>query len=161
MLELFPEDARVIEIGQTVIATTQSMTGPPCEGIVAFVEPTVDPKMRTVGVRVEINNEHGHLKPGEFVRATLKIPLLSKDGQAQETVVVPRNSLLSIGQTSLVYVEGKPGEFELRHVKTGPTVDGKVAILEGLVGRRKRRCSFDIPAGRANAIAGQSVADRS
>ncbi len=132
VLELFPEDARVIEIGQTVIATTQSMNGPPCEGKVEFVEPTVDPKMRTVGVRVEIDNGNGHLRPGEFVRATLKIPLLSRDGKAQETVVVPRNSLLSIGQTSLVYVEGNPGEFQLRHVKTGPTVSGQVAIFEGL-----------------------------
>jgi RND family efflux transporter MFP subunit len=132
VMELFPEDARLIQLGQKVIATTQSMQGQPCEGIVEFVEPTVDPKMRTVGIRVAINNEHGHLKPGEFIRATLKIPLLSQDGAAQETVVVPRNSLLSIGQTSLVYVEGKPGEFELRHVKTGPTVDGQVAIFEGL-----------------------------
>ncbi len=132
VLELFPEDARVVEIGQTVTATTRSLNGPPFEGTVAFVEPTVDTKLRTVGVRVEIENEQGQLKPGEFVRATLKIPLLSKDGQAQETVVIPRNSLLSIGQTSLVYVEGKPGEFELRHVKTGPTVDGNIAVLEGL-----------------------------
>ncbi len=132
VLELFPEDARVIEIGQIVIATTQSMSGPPCEGIVEFVEPTVDPNMRTVGVRVEIKNEHGHLKPGEFVRATLKIPLLSNNGIAQETIVVPRNSLLSIGQTSLVYVEGSPGEFQLRHVKTGPTVGGQIAVFDGL-----------------------------
>ncbi len=108
------------------------MQGQTCEGVVEFVEPTVDSKTRTVGVRVAINNEHGHLKPGEFIRATLKIPLLSKNGEPQETVVVPRNSLLSIGQTSILYVEGKPGEFELRNVKTGPTVDGQIAIFEGL-----------------------------
>jgi Cu(I)/Ag(I) efflux system membrane fusion protein len=132
VMELFPEDARVIQIGQKVIATTQSMHGTTCEGIVEFVEPTVDPKMRTVGIRVVINNEQGHLRPGEFIRATLKIPHLSKNGVAQETVVVPRNSLLSIGQTSIVYVEGKPGEFELRRVKTGPAVDGQIAIFEGL-----------------------------
>jgi Cu(I)/Ag(I) efflux system membrane fusion protein len=132
VLELFSEDASRIEIGQTVTATTQSMNGLDCEGKVEFVDRTVDPKMRTVGVRVAIDNKHGHLKPGEFARATLKIPLLSKDGQPQETIVVPRNSLLSVGQTSLVYVEGKPGEFELRRVKTGPTVEGQIAILEGL-----------------------------
>jgi Cu(I)/Ag(I) efflux system membrane fusion protein len=132
VMEMFPEDASVIQIGQNVIAESQSMQGQTCEGVVEFVEPTVDPKTRTVGVRVAINNELGHLKPGEFIRATLKIPLLSKNGEPQETVVVPRNSLLSIGQTSILYVEGKPGEFELRNVKTGPTVDGQIAIFEGL-----------------------------
>jgi Cu(I)/Ag(I) efflux system membrane fusion protein len=132
VLELFPEDAKSIRIGQPVTAMTQSMGDVACEGIVEFVEPTVDPKMRTVGIRVAINNEHGHLKPGEFAKATLTIPLLSKDGKAQETIVVPRDSLLSIGQTSLAYVEEKPGEFQLRHVKTGPTVGGQVAIFEGI-----------------------------
>jgi hypothetical protein len=81
---------------------------------------------------VEIDNQHGDLRPGEFVRAKLEIPLLAKDGKAQETIVVPRNSLLSIGQTSLVYVEGIPGEFQLRHVTTGPTAGGLVAIFDGL-----------------------------
>lgn len=133
VMELFPQDASVIQLGQNVSAYAQSMNGQSCEGVVEFVEPTVDPKMRTVGIRVAINNEHGHLKPGEFIRATLKIPILSKDGVAQDTVIIPRNSLLSVGQTSLVYVEGKPGVFEIRHVKTGPTVDGMIAILEGVV----------------------------
>lgn len=132
VMELFPEDASLIEIGQPVTVTTQSMNGQSFEGTVEFVDPMVDPNTRTVGVRVAIDNERGHLRPGEFIRATMKVPLLSKDGEAQETVVVPRNSLLSVGQTSLVYVEGKPGEFEIRRVKTGPTVGGWVAILDGV-----------------------------
>ena len=132
VLELFPEDARLIQIGQQVTATTKSNALGPTEGTVEFVEPTVDPKMRTVGVRISIKNKNGELKPGEFARATIKIPLLSEDGEAQPTVLIPRNSLLSVGQTSIVYVEGKPGVFEIRRVKTGPTVDGMVAVFEGI-----------------------------
>lgn len=132
VLQLFPEDARLIELGQKVTATIQSGSGELTEGIVEFVEPTVDPKMRTVGVRVSINNENGALKPGEFARATLRVPLLSEAGQAQPTVVVPRNSLLSVGETSIIYVEGKPGIFEIRRVKTSPTVNGMVAVFEGV-----------------------------
>ncbi len=132
VLELFPEDARLIQVGQKVTATTKSNAAASTVGTVEFVEPTVDPKMRTVGVRVSIKNENGELKPGEFARATLKIPLLSESGEAQPTIVVPRDALLSVGQTSLVYVEGKPGVFEIRRVKTGPTVDGMVAVFEGV-----------------------------
>ncbi|MDA8562839.1 efflux RND transporter periplasmic adaptor subunit [Mariniblastus sp.] len=132
VLELFPEDARLIQLGQKVTATTKSNAQGQTEGTVEFVEPTVDPKMRTVGVRISIKNENGELKPGEFARATIKIPLLSEDGEAQPTVLIPRNSLLSVGQTSIVYVEGKPGVFEIRRVKTGPTVDGMVAVFEGI-----------------------------
>lgn len=132
VLELFPEDARLIQLGQKVTATTKSNAQGQTEGTVEFVEPIVDPKMRTVGIRISIKNENGELKPGEFARATIKIPLLSEDGEAQPTVLIPRNSLLSVGQTSIVYVEGKPGVFEMRRVKTGPTVDGMVAVFEGI-----------------------------
>ncbi|MFT5303582.1 MAG: Cu(I)/Ag(I) efflux system membrane fusion protein, partial [Mariniblastus sp.] len=132
VLQLFPEDAKAIQLGQIVTATTQSLGSESFEGTVEFIEPTVDLKMRTVGVRVAINNEKGFLKPGEFAQATLTIPLAANDGVPQETVVIPRNSLLSIGQTSLAYVETKPGEFQIRKIKTGPSVNGMVAVFEGI-----------------------------
>ena len=133
VLELFPEDAKAISLGQTVTATTQSLGSEMIEGTVEFIEPTVDSKRRTVGVRVAIDNTSGFLKPGEFAQASLTIPMATKDGMPEETVVIPRNSLLSIGTTSLAYVETKPGEFQLRKVKTGPTVDGMVAVFDGIV----------------------------
>lgn len=132
VLELFPEDAKAIRLGQTVTATTQSLGSETFTGTVEFIEPTVDPNTRTVGVRVAIKNEQGYLKPGEFAQASLTIPLLGTEGVAEETVVIPRNSLLSIGKTSLAYVEAKPGEFHLRKIKTGPTVDGMVAVFAGI-----------------------------
>ena len=133
VIELFPEDAKAIRIGQKVKATTQSLGSEPFGGSVEFIEPTVDAKKRTVGVRVAIDNTEGILKPGEFAQATLTIPLGSRqDGTTQETVVIPRNSLLSIGTTSLAYVETKPGFFQLRKIKTGATVDGMVAVFDGI-----------------------------
>ena len=132
VLELFPEDAKAIQIGQKVNATTQSLGNESFEGTVEFIEPMVDPKMRTVGVRVAIDNQAGILKPGEFAQATLTIPLVATQGMPQETVIIPRDSLLSIGRTSLAYVEIKPGEFQMRKIKTGPTVDGMVAVFEGI-----------------------------
>ena len=49
MLELFPKDAATIRYGQQVEATVQSLPGKTFKGRVAFVDPTVDPKTRTVG----------------------------------------------------------------------------------------------------------------
>ena len=132
VLELFPEDANAVRLGQEVTATTQSLGSESLTGVVEFIEPTVDPQMRTVGVRVVIDNEEGFLKPGEFVQASLTIPLAIREGTAKESVVIPRNSLLSIGKTSLAYVETKPGEFQIRRLKIGPTVDGMVAVFDGI-----------------------------
>lgn len=132
VLEVFPEEAHLIREGQEVMAQTQSMTTEASRGVVEFIEPIVDPMTRTVGVRIAIENHDRRLKPGEYARATLKVPVIQKDGVTQQVVTVPRNSLLTIDHVSLMYVEQEPGEFYLRRVLTGPVVDGWVAVYEGI-----------------------------
>ena len=75
MLELFPEDAAAVHYGQKVEAEVQSLPGRTFTGRVAFIDPTVEPKTRTVGVRVVIPNGDGLLRVGDFVKATIAVPL--------------------------------------------------------------------------------------
>ncbi len=75
MLELFPEDAATIRYGQKVDATVQSLQGRNFSGRVAFIDPNVDPKTRTVGVRVVIRNQKGVLRVGDYAKATIEVPL--------------------------------------------------------------------------------------
>ncbi len=131
VIDLFPDDARFIQPGQTVEATTQSTSTKAILGTVEFIEPVVDETKRTIGVRIAIENQDGQLKPGDFARASMTVRFNSSDG-IEQAVIVPRDSLLSIGPTSLIYVEEKPGQFNLRRVKTGPMVDGFVTIYEGI-----------------------------
>lgn len=78
MLKLFPEDAATIRYGQKVEATVQSLPGRKFTGRVAFVDPSVDPKTRTVGVRVVIPNDEGLLRVGDYAKATVNVPLSSE-----------------------------------------------------------------------------------
>jgi Cu(I)/Ag(I) efflux system membrane fusion protein len=130
---MFPDDARAIRIGQEVTAITRGAGETRFAGTVEFVEPIVDPLTRTVGVRVAVDNPEGRLRPGEFAKASIRVPLTGPDGAVRETVVLPRNSLLSVGETSLVYVEEKAGEFQLRPVTAAPAADGQVAIFDGVM----------------------------
>jgi Cu(I)/Ag(I) efflux system membrane fusion protein len=75
MLKLFPEDAANIRFGQRVEAVVKSLPGKTLVGRVAFVDPTVDAKTRTVGVRVELLNEGGRLRPGDYAEARVTIPI--------------------------------------------------------------------------------------
>lgn len=75
MLELFPEDASRIRFGQQVDAEIQSLPGEVFHGRVAFIDPTVDAKRRTVGVRVEFLNEDRRLRPGDYATATVHLPV--------------------------------------------------------------------------------------
>lgn len=75
MLRLFPEDATRIRFGQGVEATIQSIPGETLIGRVAFVDPTVDLKTRTVGIRVELLNEDRRLRPGDYATAQIRLPI--------------------------------------------------------------------------------------
>lgn len=177
MLKLFPEDATKIRFGQRVEAISQSLPGEKLVGRVAFIDPTVDPKTRTVGVRVELVND-GRLRPGDYAEATITLPIglkgevfdadlagkwispmhpqviRNEPGQCpicgmdlvptakygfagepvpqQASLYVPRPAVLMAGGNSVVYVEAKPGVFEIRPVTLGPILRDKIVIVEGL-----------------------------
>ncbi len=75
MLELFPADAAAIQYGQRVDATIQSFPGKKFSGRVAFIDPEVDPKTRTIGIRVVIPNPNGMLKIGDYAKAKITVPI--------------------------------------------------------------------------------------
>lgn len=75
LLQLFPEDAALIRFGQRVEVEVQSSPGKSVEGRVAFVSPVVDSRTRTVDVRVELLNTDGALRPGDYARAQVFVPL--------------------------------------------------------------------------------------
>lgn len=142
MLELFPEDATTIRYGQKVEAVVQSLPGRTFTGRVAFIDPNVDPKTRTVGVRVVIPNGDGLLRVGDYAKATIEVPLTGSDSQQEgfiaeantggEALAVPRDAVLMAGSNNVLYVETEPGRFEIRHVVLGPSCGDQIVILSGV-----------------------------
>lgn len=74
MLELFPDDAANVRFGQQVEAEIQSIPGEVFTGRVAFIDPTVNKRTRTVRVRVEVMNFDGKLRPGDYATARISVP---------------------------------------------------------------------------------------
>jgi len=108
MLELFPEDAATIRYGQKVEAEVQSLPGRKFTGRVAFVDPTVDPIKRTVGVRVVIPNDKGLLRVGDYAKATIQVPLAG--GESQGDIYDPELANKWISPRHPHVVESSPGK---------------------------------------------------
>ncbi len=81
MLELFPEQAATIRYGQMIEAHVQSFPGRSFPGRVAFIDPQVNPKTRTVGVRVVIPNPDGLLRVGDYAKAAIRVPITGVNEQ--------------------------------------------------------------------------------
>lgn len=110
------------------LATFESSTlpGRKFEGTVTFVQPIIDPMTRTVGVRIELPNPDGNLRPGLFGDVTLT------QATSAPVLTVPRSAILDSGTRRIVLVEVGEGRFEPRKVVTGGRSGEAVEILQGV-----------------------------
>jgi len=124
-LEVFESDIPFIKLGQEVSILSPAFPGHFFHGKVKFIFPFLDPKTRTLRLRVEIPNPGLKLKPEMYVTATIRIPMA-------DSLVVPAGAVIDTGKRQVVWVESKPGIFLQREVKIGARSGKDVQILAGL-----------------------------
>lgn len=71
-LEAYESDLEWLHFGQEVEFSTEAYPGERFTGWISFIDPVLDPKTRTVKVRVNVDNTDGRLKPEMFIRATVR-----------------------------------------------------------------------------------------
>ena len=79
-LDAYESDLAWIRYGQHVDFLTDAYPGRRFVGSVAFIDPVLDARTRTVKVRLNVDNAQGLLKPEMFVRAVLRAHL-TDDGR--------------------------------------------------------------------------------
>ena len=120
-------DAPWVRAGQTASLDVAGRVGPPVEATVDFLYPTVDPRRRTLRVRLVVDNAAGALRPGQLVTARLGFR------EKADVLAVPRQAVLSSGEGSLVFVHEGDGRFAPRAVTVGLQGDRRmVEIPSGL-----------------------------
>ena len=70
-LDVYESDMQWLRYGQRVELHSNSFPGEKFYGKVAFIDPLINPKTRTLKMRVNIKNKSLKLKPGIFVTATV------------------------------------------------------------------------------------------
>jgi RND family efflux transporter MFP subunit len=121
LLQLFPEDAAHVRYGQRVETEVQSLPGRKLTGRVAFIDPVVDPKTRTVGVRVVLLNEHGVLKPGDYATANIAVEILPSKAPGEQLVYDPEMAGKWISPRHPQVIEDQPGVCRICGIELVPT----------------------------------------
>ena len=81
IFDAYESDLPWLAFGQNVTFSAEAIPGETFKGHIAFIDPVLDAKTRTVKVRMNVQNPDGLIKPGMFVQGTIQATL-DGDGKA-------------------------------------------------------------------------------
>ncbi len=96
------------------------------EGKVDYIYPDLDPRARTLRVRLAFDNSDGQLKANMFAKVVIY------GGPKHNVLLIPADALIETGERSTVVKALGDGRFQPVDVVTGATRAGRVEILSGL-----------------------------
>jgi Cu(I)/Ag(I) efflux system membrane fusion protein len=147
-LDAYESDVPWIRYGQEVEFQIEAYPGEIFKGKIAFIDPILNEKTRTVKVRVNVKNKEGKLKPGMFAHAIVQSKIAA-GGKVMDTdligkwispmhpeaaLVIPASAPLITGKRAIVYVQvpGKEGVYEGRDIVLGRRAGEYYIVKEGL-----------------------------
>ena len=81
IFDAYESDLPWLAFGQNITFSAEAIPGETFKGHIAFIDPVLDAKTRTVKVRMNVQNPDGLIKPGMFVQGTIQATL-DGDGKA-------------------------------------------------------------------------------
>jgi len=115
-----------IEPGLTAKITVQALPGRSWQGQLTYIYPELDPRTRTLKVRLLVPNPSEELKPNMFAQVDIF------GGPKKEVLKIPRQALIMTGQRESVVLALGEGKFKPVNVITGMQSDDEIEIIEGL-----------------------------
>ncbi len=125
MADIYEYEVPSVRVGQTALVTLPYQSGESFRATVNFIYPTLDPVSRTVKVRLVMKNPGLMLKPEMFANVEIRV-------SSGARLVIPREAVIDSGTRQIVYVEKKPGVYEMRRVTLGQRGEDYVEVLKGI-----------------------------
>jgi len=125
MADVQESDAYDLKVGSAVIIHTRS-GGVNRPGTVDRISEVVDPKRRTVEVRIRAANDDRALRPNAFVDVELQTD------PSSQRVRVPAEAVVTDGQKSVVFVARGEGKLERVAVVPGRQRGNEIELRSGL-----------------------------
>jgi cobalt-zinc-cadmium efflux system membrane fusion protein len=95
---------------------------------ITYVSNLIDERLRTMKVRVEVDNPQGLLKPNMYIQGLLESEIL----EGEKVLALPEEAVQNLNGEKIVFVREASEVFAVRHVRIGEQVGDNRIILAGL-----------------------------
>lgn len=124
--EVFERQVPWIKAGSFASMTLDALPGKKWQGKIDYVYPILDPKTRTLRVRLKFDNSNGDLKPNMFANISLQSP------SEKPVLTIPKNAVIrSGGMARVVLAEGN-GKYRSARIEVGREANENIEVLRGL-----------------------------
>jgi Cu(I)/Ag(I) efflux system membrane fusion protein len=126
LAEVFERQAAWVKAGQRAEFELDYVPGERWRGTVDYVYPELDPKTRTLKVRLRFDNPGDVLRPNMFARVTIH------STETPSVVHVPQEALIRGGAVDRVVLALGEGRFRAQPVEVGMESGDRIEIRSGL-----------------------------
>ena len=115
----------VVAVGMPVRITIEGAAGPPSDGTVVAIDPSIDAVSRTIKLRASVPNKDEKLHPGMFAQVSVLLP------EKKSSIIVPVTALVHASYGDSVFIVENDVARQ-QFVKVGPAKGDFVSILDGV-----------------------------
>jgi Cu(I)/Ag(I) efflux system membrane fusion protein len=125
MADAYESDLASVHVGIKATLTLPAYPNRTFVGKVAFIDPLLDAKTRTLKVHLHFMNPKRELKPEMFGEVTL-------EGLRRDGLRIPADAVIRAGHENVVFLAKGEGRFEPRVVQLGAKTGEEVEVTGGL-----------------------------
>ena len=124
-VSIYQNDLLWVKEGINVDITVDDLPNHQWQSVIKQIDPFVDPQTYTVGVRLEIDNKEGLLRPNMYANADIKVNM-------GERMIIPESAVIFSGKKRIVFIDLGNGKLKPISIKTGLQNEDFIEVVSGL-----------------------------
>lgn len=127
-LDAYEKDIPSISLESRVVIKSSLYPERHFPGNITHISDLIEPKSRTIKIRIEVENREGLLKPHMYIQG-----IIENEVGARKLLAVPEEAVQTLDGEKIVFVEEERNVFAVRHVKLGRKIGDRRIIAQGLM----------------------------
>jgi cobalt-zinc-cadmium efflux system membrane fusion protein len=127
LLDAYEKDLPFIKKESEVIILSSLYPGREFKGKITYISDTIDAKLRTIKIRVDVKNDQALLKPNMFIQG-----IIENKAAGQKLLAVPEEAVQTLNGEKIVFILEDEDVFAVQHVELGRKIGKRRIIAQGL-----------------------------